>query len=42
MSLHNTRIDVSRAQTAERVDVFLCRKHGFFHTSASQPLRPGM
>jgi hypothetical protein len=41
MSLHNTRIDIVDGK-AERIDVWFCIKHGFYHVSESKALAPGM
>lgn len=42
LTFHNDRIEPTANGRPEKVGVFFCIHHGFFHVSENQPLRPCM
>jgi hypothetical protein len=42
LTFHNSRPETRADGQSELVRVYLCINHGFFRTSVSQPLTPGM
>jgi hypothetical protein len=42
LTFHNSRTETDAQGHPEVITVYLCIKHGFYHVSTRQPLRPGM
>jgi hypothetical protein len=42
LTFHNARTETDAKGHTEVIKVYLCIKHGFYHVSESQPLKPGM
>ena len=42
LTFHNSRVEGTDTDQPTVTDVYLCRKHGFFHITAGKDLAPGM